>query len=90
MTITVSEDELLIQKLRARYANQTEAQVRADLRDKYTETWNDAELLHDFEVHSFDGPTVRVIRKRDGKRGTVGYIDVPRVYFVFIAEDDSE
>lgn len=89
MTVAATEDELLIQKLRARYAGQSEAQVRADLQDKYTETWNDAELLQHFEVHSFDGPTVRVIRKCDGQRGSVGYIDVPRVYFAFIAEDSQ-
>lgn len=85
----ITEDQLLITQLRKRYAGLSEQQVRDDLRDKYTETWNDAELLQDFEVHQFDGPTVRVIRKTDKRTGTVGFIDEPRVYFAFIEDSDE-
>lgn len=90
MTPAIAEDELLIAKLRERYAGKTAEQVREDLRDKYTETWTDDELLQEFEVHQFDGPVVHVIRQKDGKRGTVGFIDTPRVYFAFIEESADE
>lgn len=90
MNVGVAEDELLIAKLRERYAGKTAEQVREDLRDKYTETWSDEELLQEFEVQQFDGPVVRVIRQKDGQSGTVGYIDIPRVYFAFIAESGNE
>ena len=83
-------DELLINKLRERYVGYSEQQVRQDLQSKYTETWNDEELLQEFEVHNFDGPVVNVIRKNDAKRGTVGFIDAPRIYFAFIAERAEE
>lgn len=89
MSAAVTEDQLLIEKLRKRYEGKSELEVRDDLRAKYTETWNDAELLDTFEVQHFDGPTVRVIRKTDGKTGTVGYISEPRVYFAFIEGDDE-
>lgn len=83
-------DELLISKLRERYVGYSEQQVRLDLEAKYTETWNDEELLQEFEVHQFDGPVVHVIRKKDARRGTVGFIDAPRVYFAFISEREAE
>ena len=87
--VAITEDQILIAQLRKRYAGMAEPQVRDDLRDKYTETWNDAELMQDFEVQQFDGPTVRVIRKTDKKVGTVGFIDEPRVYFAFIEDSDG-
>lgn len=84
---TIDCDKLLVQKLNARYAGKPEAEVREDLAQKFTETWNDAELLTIFEVQNFEGPVVHVIRSSDGKRGTVGFIDTPRVYFAFIEND---
>lgn len=89
MSATITEDQLLIEKLRQRYAGKSEQEVRDDLRAKYTETWNDTELLDTFEVQQFDGPTVIVIRKTDGKQGTVGYISEPRVYFAFIENNND-
>jgi hypothetical protein len=86
MTTTLSEDQLLIEKLRKRYEGWTEQEVRNDLRAKYAETWNDAELLGEFEVQQFDGPIVHVIRKIDKCCGTVGYISEPRLYFAFIED----
>lgn len=86
MPATLNVDAIIIEKLRKRYAGLTEEQVRVDLHRNYTDTWNGVELLTDFEAHQFTGATVEVIRKSDGKRGTVGFIDEPRVYFAFIAD----
>lgn len=89
MSAVAAEDAMLIAQLRKRYAGKSAQEVRDDLRAKYTETWNDAELMEQFEVQQFDGPTVHVIRKSDGKTGTVGYIPEPRVYFAFV-ENENE
>lgn len=89
MTSATYEDQLIVDKLRKRYAGCSEKEVRDDLKAKYTETWNDAELVQEFAVGDFDGPVVQVTRKADGRAGTVGYIDTPRVYFAFV-EDKNE
>lgn len=89
MTTATETDQLIVDKLRKRYAGCSEKEVRDDLKAKYTETWNDAELAQQFDVREFDGPVVQVTRKSDGLAGTVGYIDSPRVYFAFI-EDSNE
>lgn len=88
-TSIIDEDRVLVEKLSKRYANLSEEEIRADLHAKYAETWNDAELLDEFEVRYFDGPTVQVIRKRDKKTGTVGFISAPRIYFAFIEDEDE-
>jgi len=86
MPTELSEDQLLVTTLRDYYAGRDPEDVFRDLQEKYGETWNDAELLRDFGVQFFDGPRVHVIRKKDGVRGTVAFIDSPRFYFSFIPE----
>ena len=78
-------DELLVAKLREYYAGATEETAREDLERKYGQIWNDEQLLAEFAAEIFDGPVLRVIRKADGQRGTVAYIDKPRLYFAFEA-----
>lgn len=80
------EDQLLVLKLREYYADVTEEDARQDLTEKYGAVWNDKELLSEFAASIFDGPLLRVIRKADGMRGTVAYIDKPRLYFAFAPE----
>jgi hypothetical protein len=80
------DDQLLMAKLREYYADANEETARADLTEKYGQVWNDSELLTEFAASIFDGPVLRVIRKADGVRGAVAYIDKPRLYFAF-AED---
>lgn len=86
---TLTEDQILVDKLRKRYEGLSESEVRADLKAKYTDTWNEAELVNEFDVLTTDGPTVQVVRKADKRAGTVGYIDEPRVYFAFVGCDDE-
>jgi hypothetical protein len=81
---TTCEDQLIMARLRHYYSGRPETDVRLDLESKYGESWNDAELLTQFGVQYFDGPVVHVIRKTDGQRGTVAYVDEPRLYFSFI------
>lgn len=50
---------------------------------KFGPTWNDAELVEEFEIELFDPPYVRVINKATTKRGTVMFTENPRVYFYF-------
>jgi hypothetical protein len=86
MPTDLAEDQMLVATLRDYYAAREPEDVLSDLREKYGETWTDAELLRDFGVQFFDGPRVHVIRKKDGTRGTVAFIDIPRFYFSFIPE----
>lgn len=83
------EDKLLVSALRGYYAGKEPAEVREDLEAKYGKVWNDEELLTDFGVQFFEGPRAHVIRRADGQRGTVGFVDSPRFYFTFIAANDN-
>ena len=88
MTIAAAGyDQLLVDKLRSYYAGATEETARKDLAEKYGTVWNDSELMSEFAASIFDGPVLRVIRKSDGVRGTVAYVDKPRLYFAFAADE---
>jgi hypothetical protein len=50
------------------------------------DVWNDESLMAAFEVSHFVPPYVSVIRRSDGVRGTVMFIDAPRLYFSFVPE----
>jgi hypothetical protein len=85
---TIDVDALLVAKLEKRYSGMPIAEIREDLARHYTPTWSEDELLNDFEVHQFQpGAIVEVIRKTDGKRGTVAFLNSPRLYFAFVADN---
>lgn len=84
--MTADDDQLVVDVLRNYYAGRGEDETRADLEKKYGDVWNDEELLAEFGVQFFDGPRVHVIRRTDGTRGTVGFIDSPRFYFAFMPD----
>ena len=56
---------------------------RINLAVEYGEIWDKTELQNDFDVIGFGAPYVEVIRKSDGKRGTVKFQHSPRYYFSF-------
>lgn len=85
-----NDDQLLVASLRKYYAGYTEDAAREDLENKYGTVWDDKELLTAFGVHVFDGPLVHVIRRADGVRGTVAFIDTPRLYFAFAHDSTSD
>ena len=51
--------------------------------DSYFRTWDTSELKKNFEVVCFFAPMVRVVRKRDGKKGFLTFNHNPRYYFDF-------
>jgi hypothetical protein len=70
--------------LQNRFANMEAGEARALLETTYgASVWTSAELMDVFEVSHFEPPYVHVIRKKDGARGTVVFIDAPRLYFSF-------
>lgn len=73
---------VLSKMLAAQYAEKEPQLVRAAL-ERFGKAWDNAELLDDFEVELFDPPYVRVIQTATGIRGTVLFVDSPRVYFYF-------
>jgi hypothetical protein len=69
--------------LKAQYGHLESGEVRALLEQSHSPVWSNDELLDTFEVSHFEPPYVHVIRKTDGQRGTVMFIDSPRFYFAF-------
>jgi hypothetical protein len=51
------------------------------------EVWDTDELRRDFDVLSFAAPLVVVLRKRDGKLGSLYFQHSPRFYFGFATDE---
>ena len=80
----------VIRTLAAQYAHMEQGEARTALERLHDPVWTNDELLERFELSHFDPPLVHVIRKADGKRGTVAYIDSPRLYFAFHPEENYD
>lgn len=65
-------------------------EIRTLLENAYAEVWNDEELRKVFDVGLVEEPYALVVRKKDGQRGTVLFLDAPRFYFSFNAETHDE
>lgn len=65
-----------------------EIKDRAHLENMYGEVWNTSELKSNFVVYEFLHRRVRVLRKADGKKGTLLYQNFPRFYFSFLEDKD--
>lgn len=76
--------------LNAQYAVMDQGEARAHLERMHTPVWSNDELAEQFEVSHFDPPYVHVIKKSDGQRGTVAFIDSPRLYFDFHPEENND
>lgn len=76
-------NDILINILNAQFGNKEQGELRAELEKFSDKVWTNEELLDDFEVEQFTPPYVIVIRKADGVRGTVAFIESPRLYFYF-------
>jgi hypothetical protein len=74
---------MLVKALEAQYAHMSQDEARKMLENVHDTVWNSEELMAVFEVSHFDPPLVHVIRKTDGCRGTVVFVDSPRLYFSF-------
>ena len=65
----------------------TGAADRDALLTKYGQVWTTTELLKEFEVLGFMAPYVAVKRKQDGRKGSLEFQHLPRLYFNFAADD---
>jgi hypothetical protein len=72
------------------YRRYERGEIRTMLENAYTEVWSDEELRKVFDVGQVEEPYAHVVRKKDGQRGTVLFLDVPRFYFSFNAENHDE
>jgi len=59
------------------------AAERASLKSEWGQVWDTKQLQEDFEVHGFMAPYCVVVRKSDGKRGSIMFQHMPRFYFGF-------
>lgn len=57
--------------------------TRQELEQKYGQVWTTDEATRDFTFESFLAPFAVVIRKSDGKKGTLRFQHMPRFYFDF-------
>jgi hypothetical protein len=85
-----ASDEDIVALLRCQYGHLESGEVRTLLEQMHANVWTNEQLLEVFEVSHFEPPYVHVIRKDDGKRGTVMFTDSPRFYFSFAEEGDNE
>lgn len=76
--------------LKAQYGHLESGEVRTLLERINSPVWTNDELLETFEVSHFEPPYVHVIRKDNGQRGTVLFVDSPRFYFSFATENGNE
>lgn len=56
---------------------------RERLTSKFGRVWDTQELQQDFTVVGFLAPYVEVIRRSDGKRGSLCFQHQPRFYYQF-------
>jgi hypothetical protein len=56
---------------------------REALEAEHGQVWSTEELSHDFEVIGFMAPFIVVLRKCDGKKGSLEFQHQPRFYFSF-------
>ena len=76
--------------LKAQYSHMSLDAAKSALLRTNSNVWTNEELVADFELSHFDPPYVHVIRKTDGVRGTVAFIDQPRLYFAFQPEEKND
>lgn len=80
----------LIRILAAQFSHMEQGEARTALERLHRAVWSNEELLEQFELSHFDPPYVHVIRKVDSCRGTVAFIDSPRLYFAFEPEEQND
>lgn len=76
--------------LNSQYAHMSLDDAKSALLRTNSNVWTNEELVDAFELSHFDPPYVYVIRKTDGIRGTVAFIDQPRLYFAFQPEETND
>ena len=63
------------------------ADTREELEQQNGKVWDTEELQQDFKVIAFCAPCVVVIRKADGKKGSLWFQHRPRFYYNFKVSD---
>lgn len=76
--------------LAEQYSHMSLDEARSVLERTNNPVWSNDELVAIFAIHMFDPPYVHVIRKSDGVRGTVAFIETPRLYFAFQPEETND
>jgi hypothetical protein len=80
----------VVKLLAAQFSHMDQGEARAALERLHNPVLSQTAFLEQFDVLNFDPPCVHVIRKEDGKRGTLAFIDSPRLYFEFQPEEDND
>lgn len=81
--------QTVVDVLRDQYGALDSGEIRAQLEPLEPEIWSSTEFAQLFETIHIDNPYVDVVRKQDGVRGTVMFVDRPRIYFSFNAESGN-
>ena len=75
----MDETETLRMELQSELNNA--AAARKELEDTYGKVWTLSELRDEFDIKGFMAPFVIVVRRADGKVGSVEFQHAPRFYF---------
>jgi hypothetical protein len=90
MSITNDETELLRRKRLAEINITVESQDRENERKRleaqHGQVWDTTRLSTEFEVLGFAAPYVVVLRKSDGRKGSLEFQHHPRFYFNFVLD----
>ena len=63
--------------------------TKKELEEKFGKLWDTKALQEDFIVKSFLAPFVFVIKKSDGRSGTLTFQHNPRFYLEFTPDDEK-
>lgn len=78
----MDENEKIALEAKAK-RDELEKAKREELLQDFPQVWDTSELSADFKVISFLAPTVSVVRKSDGAKGSMLFCHSPRFYFDF-------
>jgi hypothetical protein len=80
----------IVRILAAQFAHMDQGEARAALERLHNNVLSEEQFLAQFQLVNLDAPYAHVIRKADGHRGTMSFIDVPRLYFDFHPEEEND
>ena len=77
------KDQLLVECLHAQYGHLDQGEARAKLEIFNPDVLSQEEFDAEFVLNDTKQPFVYVTRRADNVRGSLMYVDVPRLYFAF-------
>lgn len=87
--LIAGDNQTIVDLLQRQYGRLESGEARAALETSYAPVWNEDEFAALFAAESFEPPYVHVVKRDNGERGTVMFLDAPRFYFLFNPETEN-